>query len=143
MLRPLWDFIFLSSPIDGECNALLDILLLQQPLPEPFKVFSNPMKIPQWILPLITERKEFSSLLYAFLHTNSNALLAEYLLTEHSAVLSPSPVHPLHLINVHLENLSESSVILVLLPELTTKFLFCALLALARFPLGRASLNPQ
>jgi hypothetical protein len=83
-------------------------------------VFNNPLKIPQCILPLITKLKEFSSLLYACLHINSSALLAEYLLTKRSTVLSPSPVHPLHLLNAHLAELSESSVILVLLPELTT-----------------------
>jgi hypothetical protein len=46
----------------------------------------------------------------------------------------------MHPLNAHLAELSESSVILVLL-ELTTEFYLCALLALARCPLGRASQN--
>jgi hypothetical protein len=56
--------------------------------------------------------------------------------TSNSSV-SCAPMHPL---NAHLAELSESSVILVLL-ELTTEFYLCALLALARCPLGRASQN--
>jgi hypothetical protein len=44
----------------------------------------------------------------------------------------------MHLLNAHLAELSESSVILVLL-ELTAEFLLYALLALARCPPGRAS----
>jgi hypothetical protein len=42
-------------------DALLALLLLKQPLAEPIRVFNNPVKIPQWILPSNTELKEFSS----------------------------------------------------------------------------------
>jgi hypothetical protein len=49
----------------------------------------------------------------------------------------------MHPLNAHLAELSESSVILSLLPKLTEEFYLCALLALAQCPLGRASHNPQ
>jgi hypothetical protein len=47
----------------------------------------------------------------------------------------------LHLLNAHLAELSESSVILVLLPELTTEFFSMHHCAYAQCPLGRASQN--
>jgi hypothetical protein len=100
-------------------DALLAILLLKQPLAESFRVFNNPVKIPQWILPQNTELKEFFSPVP--ICTLLNAHLAEYLLTEHPTVLSSS-VHSLHLLNALLAELSESLVILVLLSELTTEF---------------------
>jgi hypothetical protein len=76
-------------------------------------VFNNPVKIPQWILPQIQNSK--SSLLFSVpVCTILNAHLAEYLLSELPAVLSSfcAPMHPL---NAHLAELSESSVILFLL----------------------------
>jgi hypothetical protein len=76
-------------------------------------VFNNPVKIPQWILPPTsrTQRVLFSSLcLSAHL---LDAPLAEYLLTEHPTVLSSCA--RMHLLNAHLAELSESSVILSLL----------------------------
>jgi hypothetical protein len=70
-----------------------------------------------------------------------NALLAKYLLPELPAVLSSyAPMHPL---NAHLSDLSESLVIMSLLSELTAEFYLCALIALAQCPPGRASQNPQ
>jgi hypothetical protein len=87
-LRPLRDFVFLPFSLRWRnMDALLAILLLKQPLAESFRVFSNPVKIPQWILPSNTELKEFSSLLCLSAHC-LNAHLAEYLLTERSTVLS-------------------------------------------------------
>jgi hypothetical protein len=50
-------------------------------------------------------------------------------------------MHPLHLLNAHLAELSESSVILFLLPELTTEFFPMHHCAYAQCPLGRASQN--
>jgi hypothetical protein len=67
-------------------------------------VFNNPAKIPQWILPP-KYRTQQSSLLVPVC-TLLNALLAEYILTEHPTEL---------LLNAHLAELSESLVILVLL----------------------------
>jgi hypothetical protein len=49
---------------DGECNGLLALCFLKQPLAEPFRVFNNPVKIPQWILPS-THRTQKSSLLFS------------------------------------------------------------------------------
>jgi hypothetical protein len=100
-------------------------------------VFNNPVKIPQWILPsnYRTQRVLFSLCLSA---QCLNAHLAEYLLTERPTVLSS--VHSLHLLNAHLAELSESSVILVLL-ELTTEFFSMHHCAYAQCPLGRASQN--
>jgi hypothetical protein len=102
---------FFLSPSDGEFDALLAILLLKQPLAESFRVFNNPVKIPQWILPSNSELKEFSSPVP--ICTLLNAHLAEYLLTEHPTVLSSS-VHLMHLLNALLAELSESLVILFL-----------------------------
>jgi hypothetical protein len=100
-LRPLSDFILLSSPIDGECNALLAIPLLRQPLAEPYQGVEQPYEDPSMDSSFrITELKEFSFLLSAHL---LNALLAEYLFIEHPAVLSS--VHSLHLLNAHLADL--------------------------------------
>jgi hypothetical protein len=100
-------------------------------------VFNNPVNILQWILPLNsrTQRVLFSLCLSA---QCLNAHLAEYLLTEHPTVLSS--VSSFHLLNAHLAELSESSVILVLL-ELTAEFLSMHLCAYAQCPLGRASQN--
>jgi hypothetical protein len=93
-------------------DSLLANLCLKQPLAECLWVFSNPTKIPQWILLQITKLKEFSSSC-ACLHTNSNAHLAEYPLRTSSSYISffCAPMHPL---NAHLAELSESLVILFL-----------------------------
>jgi hypothetical protein len=68
-LRPLEGFCP-SSPSDGEIDAFLAVLLLKQPLAESFWVFSNPVKILQWILPsnYRTQRVLFL-LACAYLHT--------------------------------------------------------------------------
>jgi hypothetical protein len=97
------------------------------------RVFNNPAKILQWILPSTTELKR---VLFLCLSAHLlNAHLVEYLLTEHPTVLF-SPVHPVHLLNALLAELSESLVILTSV-ELTTEFFFYALLALAQCPPGR------
>jgi hypothetical protein len=71
--------------MDKYLDALLAILLLKKLLVECFRVFNNPVKMPQWTLPLITELKEFSSPLSAHL---LNAHLAKYpLRTSNSFVL--------------------------------------------------------
>jgi hypothetical protein len=111
-------------------NLLLSLQGVQQPCEDPSVDSSSNYR---------TQRVLFSSLCLSAHY--SNAHLAEYLLPERSTVLSScAPMHPL---NAHLAELSESSVILVLLPELTTEFFLCALLALAQCPPGRASQNPQ
>jgi hypothetical protein len=94
---------------------------------ESFRVFNNPVKIPQWILPLITELKEFSSPLCLSAHL-LNAHLEEYLL------LSLAQYPPGRALRI----LSDS-----VPSELTVEFYLCAPLALAQCPLGRASQNPQ
>jgi hypothetical protein len=88
-------------------------LLLKQPLAESFWVFSNPVKIPQWILPSLPELKEFFSLL-CLPAQSLNALLAEFPLhlTERSAVLSSSPVHLCTCSMPTWQSFTESSVIL-------------------------------
>jgi hypothetical protein len=65
---------------------------LKQPLVESIRVFNNPVKILQWILPLNsrTQRVLFSSLCPSTQYLN--ALLAEYLPTERLEFMSP-PVH--------------------------------------------------
>jgi hypothetical protein len=93
---------FVLPPSDGELRYPPGYPSLKQPLAESIRVFNNPVKILQWILPLNsrTQRVLFSC---ACLHTDSNAHLAKYLLTEHSTVLSS--VHSLHLLNAHLAEL--------------------------------------
>jgi hypothetical protein len=100
-------------------------------------VFSNPEKILHWIL--LQSLKSKSSFFLCMSAHLLNAHLEEYLLTKHPAVLS-SLVHPMHLLNALLPDLSESLVILNLF-ELTTEFYFCALLALAQCPPDRASIE--
>jgi hypothetical protein len=60
---------FFFSPSDGEFGCYHGYPSLKKPLADSFRVFKNPMKIPQWILLQITELKEFSSC--AHLHTVS------------------------------------------------------------------------
>jgi hypothetical protein len=59
---PLGDFVFLLLPQMENQRLLADYPTLQQPLAECFWVFSNPVRIPQWILPLTfrTHRVLFS-----------------------------------------------------------------------------------
>jgi hypothetical protein len=52
---------FSLSPSDGEFICPPGTPSLKQPLAEPNRVFNNPVKILQWILPSITELKEFPS----------------------------------------------------------------------------------
>jgi hypothetical protein len=82
---------------------------LKQPLAEPSGCSVTLRRSLSGFLLQIIELKEFSFLLSAHL---LNALLAEYLLPELSTVLSPS-MHPMRLLNAHLAELSESSMILV------------------------------
>jgi hypothetical protein len=58
-------------------------------------VFSNPVKILQWILPSNTELKEFSSLLCLSAHFSMPSWQSIFS-TEHSTVLSVFSVHPMH-----------------------------------------------
>jgi hypothetical protein len=98
------------------------------------RVFNNPAMILEWILPSTTELKR---VLFLCLSTHLlNALMEEYHLIEHPTVLF-SLVHPMHLLNSLLAELSESLVILILV-ELTTEFFLCALLAPTRCPPSRA-----
>jgi hypothetical protein len=60
---------FFFSPSDGEFGCYHGYPSLKKPLADSFRVFNNPVKIPQWILLQITELKEFSSC--AHLHTVS------------------------------------------------------------------------
>jgi hypothetical protein len=112
-LRPLRDFIFLPSPTDGEYNALLAILLLKQPLAESFWVFNNPVKIPSVDTSSSSRTQRVLFLFCACLHTDSMPSWQSFSSTERSTVLSPCA--PMHLLNALLAELSESSVILVLL----------------------------
>jgi hypothetical protein len=90
-------------------DALLAILLLKQPLAESFRVFSNPVKIPQWILPsnYRTQRVLFSC---ACLHTVSMPTW-QSIFSQNFQQFCPLCA-PMHLLNAHLAELSESSVIL-------------------------------
>jgi hypothetical protein len=94
------------------------------------RVFSNPVKILLLGLFLRSQNSKSSFLLCLSAHL-LNAHLAEYLLTELPAVLSP-PVHPMHLLNALLAELSESLVILTS-SELTTEF-FLSTLCLCSMP---------
>jgi hypothetical protein len=92
-------------------DALLAILLLK-PLLEYFWVFSNPVRIPQWILPLSfrTQRVLFSSVpLHTFSTPSWRSLFALSQNTQQFCL----PVHLCTSLNAHLAELSESSVILV------------------------------
>jgi hypothetical protein len=93
-------------------------------------VFNNPVKILQWILPLNfrTQRVLFSSVPICTMSQCPPGRVS---------ILSCSRMH---LLNAHLEELSESSVILVLL-ELTGEFLSMYHRALVQCPPGRASQN--
>jgi hypothetical protein len=108
-------------------NLLLSLQGVQQPCEDPSVDSSSKF-----------QNSKSSLLFCACLHTDSNALLAEYLFTEHPTVLSS--VHSLHLLNAHLAELhrilsdSDSS-------ELTAEFFPCALLAPTQCPLGRALQN--
>jgi hypothetical protein len=65
---------FSHSPTDGDIDALLALCLLKQPIAESIRVFSDPAKIPQWILLLsLNSKSSFYSLWHLL-----NALLAEY-----------------------------------------------------------------
>jgi hypothetical protein len=108
-------------------NLLLSLQGVQQPCEDPSVDSSFNYR---------TQRVLFSC---ACLHTNSNALLAEYLLPEHSTVLSSCA--PCTCSMPTWQSFTESSVILILLSELTTEFSLCAPLAPAQCPLGRASQN--
>jgi hypothetical protein len=84
--------------------------LLKKPLAECCRVFNNPVKIPQWILLQIIELKEFSS---------SCVCLHTYSMPTWKSILS------FHLLKAHLEELFESSVILVLLRTHSRVLLLC------------------
>jgi hypothetical protein len=119
-------------------DALLAIPLLKQPLADSFRVFSNPVKILQWILPSKSQNsKEFSSPVPVCTMSQCPPGRVSFHRTFSSSVFFCAPMH---LLNAHLEKLSKSSVIMFL-SELTVEFLLCALLAPARCPLGRASQN--
>jgi hypothetical protein len=110
-LRPLRDFVFL--PFSLRWRIWMPSWLsfsLKQPLAECFRVFSNPVKIPQWILLQITELKEFSSpvpvcTLYS-MPTWQSIFSQNF-----SSFVLLCTYAPL---NAHLAELSESSVILFL-----------------------------
>jgi hypothetical protein len=116
---PLRDFVLLLPQMENKMMPSWLSPLLKQPLAESFWVFSNPVKILQWILPFKLQNSKSSLLLLCLPAHFLDALLAEYLLsTERSAVLFCT----LHLLD------SES----------------CALLdAPAQCPPGRALQNPQ
>jgi hypothetical protein len=126
-MENVWMPSWLSS---ASSNSLLSLQGVQQPCEDPSVDYSFNYR---------TQRVLFSSLCLPACCLN--ALLAEYLLAELPAVLSPS-AHPLHMLNAHLAELSESSVILFLL-ELTVEFLSMHLCAYAQCPLGRALQNSQ
>jgi hypothetical protein len=101
-------------------------------------VFNNPVKILQWNFPskYRTQRVLFSC---AYLHNVSmpswQSIFSQNI--QQSCLLFCSLIR---LLNAHLVELSESSVILVLL-ELTTEFFSMHHCAYAQCPLGRASQN--
>jgi hypothetical protein len=115
-----------------------DYPLLKKPLAESFKVFNNPLKIPKWNLPSNSRTRQSSLLLCPNLHTVSMPPgNMSYHRTSNSFVLFCTPIH---LLNAHLAELSESSVILVLL-ELTTEFFYLHPYAYSQCPLDRALQN--
>jgi hypothetical protein len=122
--------------MENEMDALLAILLLK-PLLEYFWVFNNPVKVPQWTLPSAPELKEFFPSPVPTAH-RLDALLAEFLLFQKHSLVVGSPVHSLHLLNAHLAELSESSVILVFSNSQQSSFL-CAPCALCSMPTWQSS----
>jgi hypothetical protein len=75
---------FFLSPSNGELRCPPHYPSLKQPLAETSRVFSNPAKIPQWILPPNTE---LNRVLFLCLSAHClNALLAELYRT-HSRIL--------------------------------------------------------
>jgi hypothetical protein len=140
VLRPLRDFVLLSSPTDGEIwmpswlslcsrNLLLSLLDVQQPCEDPsvdssfnfqnskssllFSVSVCTMS--QCPLGRVSSHKMPSSSVLFSLCLSAHCLytlLVECLLPELPAVLSPS-VCPMRLLNAHLAELSKSLVILV------------------------------
>jgi hypothetical protein len=104
---PLRDFVFLPSPSDGEClDALLAILLLKKSLAESIRVFNNPVKILQWILPSAQRtQRVLSSPVPVCTMAQMPTWQSFYPRTDNNFGISCVPIH---LLNAHLEELSES-----------------------------------